>query len=507
MRRWSPVLLSLLLAVTLSIAPAAAAREPDAASARQATQQGNWPQALADWHELYIKGDPDAPGQLCRLYFDGRQGEFAAARVVDWCRQAAGKGDADGLYRMGLLYLVGLGVGQDVDQAQALCAAAVQRGKPVPAGFCLAAARAEKAQAARETLQLPAAPAPAPAMAAQPGGSPAQQCDRAFTATPFDTPAAAAACGKAAGDGDAEARYRLGLMRLLGVPGPRDLDLAEDDCRSAGEAAGAHPAAVFCLEAVAQLRQAAASLAISRHTGAIDVDPTTGGVLPKTDTSPFAVDRVLDEARQTTTGLSYTCRQVTQWALYEMPGLVILQPSDSLFGRQIIDYRPADFAALERLADECTKATAAVDADGSLRRQFATFRRSIRALETSQAELHQQRLVRRDEAAAIKSVEQAYRTSHLTMAIYSPQEQACIRRVKQSWRASGRDTGHRALEISASNRESENGRFVAYGVANVVETDSTQRGVLSISMYRCTFDKGDDSIANFQLSPDFASAN
>jgi hypothetical protein len=495
--------------IVLAHATSAFAAAPDSteASGRQAAQQQNWSQAITDWQQLYLKGDPEASPQLCGLYFDARLGTFDPPRVTDWCRRAAGQSDAWGLYRMGLLYLVGLGVDQNIDQSQALCAAAALRDPQVPAGFCLAAARQAKERIAQDELQA-ATPPPAPAPAVDTGGGGAtagMQCDRAFNATSFDAPAAARWCGKAAGEGNAQAEYRLGLINLLGVGFPRDLDLAEADCVRARGGAAPAPASAFCIAAVAKLRERTADLAMSRQTGAIDTDPTTGQALPKTGRDPFAVDRLLDQPRKTPTGLSYNCRQVTQWALYEAPGLTILRPRDTLFGRRIVDYRPADFAALEQLADACTKAAATVDADGTLRQQFATFRQSIRGLEARQAQLHQQALTRRNEDAEIADVDRAYRTTHLTMSIYSSQELACIERVKQSWQARMRDHRDRAVEIASSNRETENGRFVAYGVANVVNTGSTQRDVLSVSTYRCSFDARNNAIADFQLSPGFGS--
>ena len=493
------------LAATLSIA-AAATPEPDETSARQAVQQGDWPRAIADWHELYIKGDPAAPGELCTLYFGARQGAFEAARVVDWCRKASGNGDAWGLYRMGLLYLAGLGVDRNVDQAQALCAAAAYRDPLVPAGFCLAAAREEKEQESREELRLPRPLTPTATTAILPGGTAAQQCDRAFVTTPFDTAAAAAACGKAAGEGDRQARYRLGLIRLFGVAGPRDLDLAEADCRRAG-AAAAPPATDFCLAAAAQLRQAAASLAISRHTGAIDVDPTTGRALPKTDSSPFAADRVLDEPRRTATGLSYNCRQVTQWALFEAPDLSILTPRDTLFGRRVTDLAPGDFAAMDQAAAGCAAATAALDPDGSLAEEFATFRRSLGALKTRQAELRAAQSRGHADAALAAQVDQSNRSSRLTSpASVTPQESACIERVRQAWRASGQSNG-RSLEIRDTRMAAESGRLVAYGTANIVNAETVQHDVIAASMFSCTFDHGTgDRVANLRLQPGFSAA-
>ena len=105
------------------------------------------------------------------------------------------------------------------------------------------------------------------------------------------------------------------------------------------------PSAAFCTVAVAVLRRPAAGLALSRHTGAIDAHPATGLALPKTETDPYAADRLLDAPHTTPTGLAYTCRQISLWAVYEAPGLTVLKPRDTLFGRPIVAYRPPDFAA------------------------------------------------------------------------------------------------------------------------------------------------------------------
>jgi hypothetical protein len=497
------------LAVVPVIAASPSSPQPvDEASAREAMQQGDWQQAATDWQQLYERGDAEAPAQLCALYFDGRLGKFDPSRVTDWCRRAAGGHDAWGLYRLGLLYLVGLGVDQNIDQSQALCAAAALHDPHVPAGFCLAAASTAKAQAAREQLQPPAATLPRqPATTGDEAGTPGQRCARAFNATPFDAGTAAKWCGNAANDDDAEAQYRVGLMNLLGVGTPRDLDIAEADCVRAGSGAKPRPATAFCLAATAKLREQNANLAIGRQAGSIDVDPTTGQALPKTGRDPFALDRVLDLPHTTPTGLSYTCRQVAQWALYEAPGLAILGPRDALFGRRIVDYRPADFASLEHLAETCAKTTATVGDDGTLQQQFATFRQSVRGIEARRSQLEQQQLANRDDAAEVAAVDRTYQASHLSMSIYSSQELACIERVKQSWQTSALSRRDRAIEIASSNRETENARFVTYGVANVVATASAQRDVLSISTYRCSFDKRNDGIADFQLSPGFGSPN
>src|SRR5690348_6031121 len=108
MKRWLAA--ALLAAALIPASAVAAVRDVNASDARKAVQDGNWAQAIADWNELYLKGEREGSGQLCGLYFDGRRGAFDTAEGIDWCRRAAADGDAWARYRMGLLYLVGVGV-------------------------------------------------------------------------------------------------------------------------------------------------------------------------------------------------------------------------------------------------------------------------------------------------------------------------------------------------------------------------------------------------------------
>ena len=475
-----------------------AAAETDASAARDAMWQGDWPKAITAWEKLYVNGDREAPAQLCGLYFDARQGKFDPVRITDWCRRAAAGNDAWSLYRMGLLYLVGVGVTRNTDQAQALCAAAAPRDPAVPAGFCLAAAYREKERATQETLPPPAA-APSRPMAKL-----GTNCDEVFAAGVFDPAAAMLTCGKAAAAGDGDALHRLGLIRLMGLGGPRDLDAAEADCKRAGATGKPPPATSFCSAAVAQLRQSIADLAMSRHVRSIDADPTIGRVLPKTAPDSFAADRVLDEPRKTPTGLTFTCRRMSDWALYEAPGLGILRPRDLLFGRQILAFQAADFTALEQAAATCTQLTAEVDPNGSLGQNFATFRQSMGKLRTRQAELKAELQRERDEQSRISQVNQDYRGG--TLASYSAQETACIDRVKRAWQASAGRTAGRRLEIRDSRRIVENGGYSAQGSANVIEGDTAHRSVVASSVFACTFDRTGSQVATFELVPGFASA-
>jgi TPR repeat protein len=504
MRRWmAGVLIAASLAASNTLA---ATRNVDAADARKAVQEGDWPRAIADWHELYVKGEREAAAQLCGLYFDARQGEFDAARVVDWCRRAAANGDAWARVRMGLLYLAGTGVDRDANQAQVLCAAAASLGKPdVPAGFCLAAVAIENERAAQEALQPPQ-PQIRAAATPDPAATPSERCRQLFAAAILDAAATVESCKKAAADGDAEALHRLGLMELVGLAGSRDLDAAERDCGRAQANSEGRVSTAFCTVAAADLRRAAAGLALSRHTGAIDVHPATGLALPRTETDPYAADRLLDAPHTTATGLAYTCRQISLWAVYEAPGLTVLKPSDTLFGRPIVAYRPADFAALDSAAAGCAKAVAAVDPRGSMAPTFTVFRRSLDALKTRQAALAREQRQNRQDADLIAQVARNARSgSFIATSNVSAQEGACIERVKQAWRASGQEGRKRSLEVRDTRLVTEGGRFVAYGRADILDLDTTQRNVIAASAFSCTFDQNSGiRIAAFDLRPGFA---
>jgi TPR repeat protein len=505
MRRWMAAVM--MIAASLAAANAlAASRVVDAADARKAVQEGDWPRAIADWRELYVKGDREAAAQLCSLYFDARDGEFDAARVVDWCRRAAADGDAWARVRMGMLYLAGTGVARDADQAQVLCAAAASLGKPdVPAGFCLAAVAVENERAAQGALQPPQPQTRAAAISG-PAATPGETCRQLFAAATFDAAITAEACKKAAAGDDAEALHRLGLMELVGLAGPRDLDAAERDCGRAQANSNGQVSTAFCTKAAAELRRAAAGLAFSRHIGAIDVYPATGLALPRTETDPYAADRLLDAPHTTSTGLAYTCRRISLWAVYEAPGLAVLTPRDTLFGRLIVDYQPPDFAALDAAAVACAKAVAAVDPRGSLTPTFAAFRRSLDALKTRRAALVRVQQQRRQDADLIAQVDRNARSgSFIASSNVSAQEGACIDRLKQAWRASGQEARRRSLEVRDTRLVSESGRVVAYGRADILNLDAGQRNVIGASTFSCAFDQnGGSRIAAFELRPNFA---
>lgn len=258
--------------------------------------------------------------------------------------------------------------------------------------------------------------------------------------------------------------------------------------------------------AAGNLRPAAAGLALSRHTGAIDVHPATGLALPKTETDPYAADRLLDAPHTTPTGLAYTCRQISLWAVYEAPGFTVLTPRDTLFGRPIIAFRPPDFAALDSAAAGCAKAVAAVDPRGSMAPAFTAFRHSLDTLKTRQAALAREQQQKERDADLIAQVDRNARSgSFIATSNVSAQEGACIERVKQAWRASGQEGRRRSLEVRDTRLVSEGGRFVAYGRANILNLDTTQRDVIAASTFNCTFDQNSGSrIAAFDLRPGFA---
>jgi TPR repeat protein len=475
-------------------------------SARQAVAQEDWPRALHEWQNLSLAGNSEAPAQLCRMSFDGRQGTFDIAQTTSWCRQAAGMHDPSALYRMGLFYLIGLGVDANLDQARALCAAArnVGHDPDVATGFCLAVVTQEKARAAHEAFRKVPAARPAASPAQPVVQSPQQRCVTLFAAdaVSFDAAETIKWCGQAAAAGDAAALYRLGLMKMMGLGGPRDLAQAESDCSSAQAGGGGHLSAAFCLAAVAELQRATESLALGRALGDIDTNPTTGLSLPKTEVDPYLADRLLDAPHRSATGLDYTCRQFQDWARYDAPGLVILTPRDRLFGRKIVDYRPIDFASLDDAAADCMKTVAAADAGGGLRRDFIAFRESLGTLAARRAGLLAEESRRRSETQKIELEERARKVNVVILpSIVTPQEGACFEEVRRAWVARSVKE-NTALEINDSRRALENGNYVVRGHARTIETDDERRDAKEYATFSCAFKGESSEIATSALLPD-----
>ena len=474
-------------------------------SAREAVAREDWPAALSEWQALYVAGNGEAASQLCRLYFDARQGQFDVKLTTLRCRDGAGTGDAGALYRLGLLYLVGLGVDWNIDQARALCAGAQSAaGEPdIAPGFCLAVVAQEETKAAHGALRAvpPQRPVPAPQPLA--ALSPQRRCETLFAArtAPFDAAETMRACAAAADAGDYHALYRLGLIKLMGIGGPRDLAQAQADCAKAEAQSAGHLSAAFCLAAVDRLRRDAQSLAVGQASGNIDANPVTGLPLPKTEVDPYLADRLLDAPRRTDTGLDYTCRQMREWALYEAPGLVILTPRDKLFGRKIVDYRPADFTALREAAGTCMKTLAEVDIDGSVRRDLAVFRDSMGALAARRIALRAALPTRGGSAAVEPPIHDVDVVT--SASIVTPQENACFAELKRTWVAGKASAKGRAvLEIDESKLAVEDGSYVVRGHASIVDPNDARREARKHASFTCTFNGDTNEIATSALLPD-----
>lgn len=490
-------------------AEAAAKRNEEARAeldrARQAVAREDWPEALRDWNDLFVHGNAEAPVQLCRMYFDGRQGEFSARQTVQWCRLAVADNDAGGLYRMGLLYLVGLGVDRNFDQARAICAAArtLEPGPDVAAGFCLAVVAQEKSAVARESMREPPVPSSGIPETDVHARAPAQECAETFASNGarFDSALAVKWCGEAASAGDPGAIYRLGLMKLMGLGMKRDLAAATSDCESAQARSGGRLSAAYCVAAAAALRNAARSAALGRELGDIDTNPAIGGALPKTEADPYLADRLLDEPHQAPTGLQYTCRDMQEWALFEAPDLTILNPRDKLFGRKIIEYQPSDFAALDQGAAECISALSRVDADGKLRHDLATFQSSLTALRARRSALLAEQSKSGTVERRVADVNRLGKADVLIVPSFlTAHENACVDHIRRVWLASTAATKkHQALEISDTALATEKGNYVVRGHARAIETDDESRDVKAYDRYSCTFVGQSGKIASSSL--------
>jgi hypothetical protein len=107
------------------------------------------------------QGSRAAAAELCGIYFDARDGGFDPVQTVDWCRRAAGFGDAQALVRIGLMRLWGVGLERSLPEADALCTEAESRDRAVGAAFCLAAVVEERKMVAA-TFTPPRSMYPAP---------------------------------------------------------------------------------------------------------------------------------------------------------------------------------------------------------------------------------------------------------------------------------------------------------------------------------------------------------
>lgn len=468
----------------------------------------DWPTALREWQRLFVHGNPDAAKNLCELYIDGRQGKFDADQATRWCRRAAGAGDAHALQRMGLLYLTGVGLSRNAEQAELFCLEAEARDPSLGAAFCVAAAAEQRARAARAMHQSAEAPRQDVA-SPKAGGLPAnaasanELCDRYFHARgKFDAADAVAWCRQAADANDPAALRSIGMLYLAGVGVPQDLAKARTSCVHA-EQLDPHFSSAFCLAAVAAEQQLRLSRAQAGALGSVDPDPTTGLALPKTVADPFELARVLDEPRTTPAGLNYSCRDLTKWARYEAPRLDILTPRDRAFGKAIVEYRAADFADLERAAKLCASALSPLDTDGTIREDLRLFSRALTHLKAQQATLLSTRSDQRQEAVnkAQDRTEQQARLVLSTQVLLSPQEQACVDEIRRAWAVGDRGPEQTTLEIKSSHLDDENGDFVVRGKLRVLDNTNDRMDVISASDYSCTFIGHGDTLARSVVLP------
>jgi hypothetical protein len=467
----------------------------EVSSALDSVARGDWPRSLSAWTELALKGNREAPGQLCGLYFDGRQGAFDVPQTLSWCRRASALGDARALYRMGLFYFFGLGVPRNLAQAETLCTAAAAQDADVPAQFCLAAIAAENARTAERALR-PSAPRSLVSRAPLPSGSggAGERCALSFNqhTVPFDAAAVLRSCNEAAAGGDVGAPHILALVNLAGLGGATELDAAERGCRISEERSAGRVSAGFCFAVIDELRTGGAAAANS----------TDSRPLARTGADPYRADRILGARHRTATGLEYSCREVIDWTRFEAPGLSIVRPNDRLFGKVIAEYTAENFAELERGAAACTTAVASSDADGSLRRQLAAFSTAWNQLRAGQAALLAER-GRLNEVSRLRLEQDAFRTNIIVSSTGdSQQEKACFSAVQRVWLARGEAARNDvALEIQDSALSEEGGSYIVRGQARVLDISAESRETRSASRFSCSFVGRTALIASSVLTP------
>ncbi len=105
---------------------------------------------LAHWHDLADRGDHAATAHLCDTYSTPEMAPSIHKRTTEWCRRAAGYGDANALRRLGLMRFWGVGMEKSGPGAEALCVEAHARDVAVSSDFCVAAVRAERVLAESE---------------------------------------------------------------------------------------------------------------------------------------------------------------------------------------------------------------------------------------------------------------------------------------------------------------------------------------------------------------------
>ena len=98
----------------------AAPVDPALAAAKAANDAGDLTGAIALYEDAAAAGQSRAESELARIYLEGGPGlpaDYAAAQ--DWARKAVDDGDSRGYLYLGQIYMKGLGVPVDLEQARA----------------------------------------------------------------------------------------------------------------------------------------------------------------------------------------------------------------------------------------------------------------------------------------------------------------------------------------------------------------------------------------------------
>lgn len=114
-------LAGLLLATSVSIAAA------DGAAGIAAYERGDFPTALSEFAPLAEQGNAGAQTMLGILYLQGQGVAQDLALAARWLREAAAQGNAQAQYRLALMHLAGDGVAQDPATAAGLLRAAAEQ--------------------------------------------------------------------------------------------------------------------------------------------------------------------------------------------------------------------------------------------------------------------------------------------------------------------------------------------------------------------------------------------
>lgn len=117
-------LAGLLLATSVAIAAA------DGAAGIAAYERGNFATALKEFAPLAEQDNAGAQTMLGIMYLQGQGVAQDLALAARWLRAAAAQGNAQAQYRLALMHLAGDGVTQDPTTAAGLLRAAAEQGLP-----------------------------------------------------------------------------------------------------------------------------------------------------------------------------------------------------------------------------------------------------------------------------------------------------------------------------------------------------------------------------------------